>query len=733
LLDDLGQAQLLSPEQVESLSTSLGPDVTAREAADQLIQHGTLTTFQVEWALQGLSSDLVVGKYVLRDTLGEGGMGQVFKAWDTQLERVVALKMVRPELVQDKKFVERFKREARAVAKLMHPNVVVVHDVGQTTETYFLAMEYVEGVDLARMVQEEGVLPIAEACEYMRQAALGLAAAHERGMVHRDIKPSNLLVSRPATTAYRGPGDTTPPPGQAQRGGARVVKILDMGLVKRPEGDDESAITAAGSVIGTPDFIAPEQARDASEVDHRADLYSLGCTFYFLLTGSVPYPKGSPVEKIQKHCNERISPKPIEEVRRGLPPDVGRIVYRLMAKRPEHRYQSAQEVADDIADVQRRVLSGASPRGSSAVFEVRPPTASMDETVRPRVADTPPPPTCQLNMDSVVHSARRSAALAGHKGYVTALSFSPDGRVLASGGVDDVVRVWDLGPMLDRAGARPTEAATLRGQLGDLQVITFDPTGAVLVTGSASAMRGPMWRWDWRERDSVKARARFPGEPVQVDALVFSHDGTRLAATALTAVFLWGLGKKGWNRETILRSHNTLARALAFHPDGKRLALGGEDTTIRFYEFGWLRHTLKPPLRGHTDAITSLSHSPTGNLLASGSKDGSIRLWDGTGADPAPRAVLSGHSGAVRLVRFTPRGNQVVSVADGGQVYLWDIASQAPVREWSIDKAMANSLALSPDARYLAAGTAGGGEGLVSLYDLELIMVEQLAPTAAGM
>jgi serine/threonine-protein kinase len=664
----------------------------------------------------------------------------VFKAMDTRLKRVVALKMIRPDLLQDDNYVKRFLREAESAAQLMHPNVVVVYDVGQENGTHFLAMEFVEGTDLSKMVHQQGVLPIPMACDFIRQAALGLQHAHERGIIHRDIKPSNLLVTRPTTAGGRsGPirmplraPDTPAPSGRA---GSGIVKILDMGLARLADSDERSALTQVGSVVGTPDFIAPEQAIDASTVDHRADLYSLGCTFYYLLTGGPPYGDGSPAEKLQKHVNERFTPRPVEEIRRGLPPDVARILYRMMAKRPDSRYQSAHDIAEDLQDVLRRGFAGQSSRpGSTPDVDLAPGTiGAANETIRPPAAETPTSPTFAFGLDSVVMPARRSAALGGHKSYVTALSFSPDGRLLASGGMDEVLRLWDLGAMLDQADARPTELAALRGQLGELQAIAFDPTGSYLITGSANTDKGPMWRWYWRERDPARARMSVPSQPIQVDALAFNRDGTRLAASVRDAVFLWNIGRKGMAKEKLLRGHDTPVRALAFHPDGTRIALGGEDTTIRLYEFGWLRNSVKPPLRGHTDAITSLAYSATGNLLVTGSKDGSIRLWDGSGNDPNARAVLTGHNAAVRLVRFTSRGNQLVSVGDAGQVHLWDIATQAAVREWSIDKTMAHSIALSPDGRYLAVGTASGGEGLVSLYDLELIMVEQLAPTAAGM
>jgi WD40 repeat protein len=450
-------------------------------------------------------------------------------------------------------------------------------------------------------------------------------------------------------------------------------------------------------------------------VDHRADLYSLGCTFYFLLTGRAPFPAGTPVEKLLKH--QRETPVPVEDIRRGVLPEVRGIVQRLMAKRPDSRFQSAEELVEALEDVKRQLFGGAGRPDLVAALAV-----GGAEVIRPASETTPLPPAEAFGLDGVVLPARRTAVLGGHQGYVTALAFSADGRLFASGGVDGTVRLWALG------GEKPREVAALRGQLGEVQALAFSPTQPFLVAGPAHALADHMWRWDYEEPDPGRARSRLPGEPARVDALAFRPDGKALAAVADAAVFFWAVSpRKGLVRRGTLKGRGAAVKAFAFAPAGRRLAVAGEDATVGLWERGWFRTAPKAVLVGHADALAAVAYSPDGRLLATGSRDGTVRLWDASGADPAARAVLTGHQGGVRLVRFTPKGDLLVSVGDGGQVFLWDVATQAPVREYAIEKAMALGLALSPDGRYLATGT---GAGVVSLYDLELMMVEELAPTA---
>jgi serine/threonine-protein kinase len=341
LIASLRRLRLLAPSQLALLndpaSAALGePHALARD----LVRRGWLTPFQVNELFRGRGEQLILGSYVLLERLGEGGMGTVYKARHRKLGRIAALKVIRKEELVSRDAVKRFHREVRAAAQLDHPNIVRAYDADQDGGTHFFAMEYVEGTDLARLVKQDGPLPVAEACDYARQAALALQHAFERGIVHRDVKPHNLLLA----------GRGAHPPGSPG-----LVKVLDMGLARPvgPAGDGSAALTQEGAVMGTPDYIAPEQARDAKNTDVRSDLYSLGCTLYHLLTGRVPFPETSFTGKLLAHQLDE--PPALRQLRPEVHEAVAAVVERLMAKRPEDRYQTPAEAAAALAEAVSRL------------------------------------------------------------------------------------------------------------------------------------------------------------------------------------------------------------------------------------------------------------------------------------------------------------------------------------------------------------------------------------------
>jgi serine/threonine protein kinase len=273
-------------------------------------------------------------RYKLLEPIGKGGMGSVFKAEHRVMHRTVAVKVIHPRLLANPEAVERFRREVRVAAQLKHPNVVVSHDADQADNTHFLVMEYVNGENLDAIVNRNGPATIEQACDWIRQAALGLEHAHEQGMVHRDIKPQNLMLTSD---------------GQ--------VKILDFGLtrvrgdVAQPTGDTLGLVandshTRADIVLGTPDYIAPEQISHASAVDARCDLYSLGCTLFFLLTGRPPFGQGSVAERLRAHHRGEFPS--LLSIRPDAPVELQTILQRMISRNPADRYQRASDVARDL-------------------------------------------------------------------------------------------------------------------------------------------------------------------------------------------------------------------------------------------------------------------------------------------------------------------------------------------------------------------------------------------------
>lgn len=366
--------------EIEREVADLGDD--AQALIRHLVVHNHATLYQLRKLIHGKASELFIGPYVVLDKIGEGGMGKVYKVitW-RQPDRLLALKVIRAHLLANPVIKKRYEREVHAATALRHPNIVAVFDAGEADGKYYLAMEFVDGIDLAHIVRDYEQLRVPEACEYARQAALGLHHAHQAGFVHRDVKPSNILVS-----GERHVPEATSP---------AYVKILDMGLVRAAGFDDipeRADLTRLGTVVGTPDYMAPEQARNSSTVDARADIYSLGCTLFYLLTGRPPYPDGSPMDKLFKH---QLEPAPlVRDLRPDVPEPLSRLVAKFMSKSPDGRPASAAIAAAMLEPFTR--------------YDFRPPRRVLAEDVR-----LPTAPTASRASESGHYSLAEDASQMG--------------------------------------------------------------------------------------------------------------------------------------------------------------------------------------------------------------------------------------------------------------------------------------------------------------------------------
>ena len=310
----------------EAISPWKGVTGPVPEACIQaIIDKGLLTTWQLEQLRKGKHKGFVLGKYKLLRLLGQGGMSSVYLAEHMTLHNKVAIKVLPVKRVDQTSYLARFEREAQSSARLNHPHIARAFDLDTSGSIHFIVMEYIDGTDLYARVKQDGPLPVREAADFIRQAALGLHHAHEEGLVHRDIKPANLMVDK------RG-----------------HVKILDLGLVLAND-DEDAELTKEHDekVLGTADYLSPEQARDSHKADRRSDIYSLGCTLYYLLVGKAPFAKGSLAERIRAHMNE---PAPnLLDARPDVPAAIVELYFRMMEKHPDARQQTAQEVADSLA------------------------------------------------------------------------------------------------------------------------------------------------------------------------------------------------------------------------------------------------------------------------------------------------------------------------------------------------------------------------------------------------
>jgi serine/threonine protein kinase len=350
-------------------------DEGPNSVAAALIRDGVLTRFQAEQLLLGKSRGFKLGPYKILERLGTGGMALVYLCESPDRRSLVALKVLPNSRAQDEEFLKRFQRESRVTAALDHPNIVKMQDIGQDGKLHFIVMEYIAGTPLHQIVHKFGPLAIDRACNYIRQTALGLQHAHESGLVHRDIKPANLILDRSGT-----------------------LKILDMGLA-RIFSDAEEILTHG--VLGTPDYVAPEQSQDSHNVDIRADIYSLGCTFYYMLSGYPPFPEGSVAQKLLWHQTRQ--PKPLRTLRPEVPEDLARLVHQLMAKLPAQRPQSPAAVA---AALEPWVQTPIAPPPEIEMPQLSPAAQTACDTANDLVITPAAPPTAPRTLQKAAAPAK---------------------------------------------------------------------------------------------------------------------------------------------------------------------------------------------------------------------------------------------------------------------------------------------------------------------------------------
>jgi serine/threonine protein kinase/WD40 repeat protein len=662
-----------------------------------------------------------LGAYQILEVIGRGGMGLVLKGWDPVLRRVVAIKVLAPQLSYLGSARLRFAREARATASVAHEHVVAVHAVDSAKGLPYLVMQYVAGKSLEQRIEQSGPLLVQEILRIAMQTASGLAAAHAQGLVHRDIKPANILLEN-----------------DIER-----VKITDFGLARAA---DDASLSQSGVVAGTPHYMSPEQAR-CEPIDHRADLFGLGAVMYAMCTGHPPFRGRTAMAVLRGVCDD--PPRPIRANRPEVPAWLEGIIAKLLAKDPAARFQTAAEVATLLGQclVYLEHPTDASPfplqadRRSGHVRNWRTaacavialgcgvgPVAVAFRTgalgpwfvgaARPLDA-SPGAQAAQLQVSSTVLDALRPLPVSCRDpitpwplGAVDTVAFSPNGTELAVGCGDGSVALCS------------TRTCRLRGILGKhperVWSLAYSPDGSTLAAAGGNWERGThkgfVTLWDVASR---RALARLAHACETEFAVAFSPNGQTLASGGRDGMV------KLWDVETgrvraFCRGHEGAIRALAFHPLEERLVSAAFDATVRV----WNTATGKQdgdPIRLAGKSSNCVAIAPDGSTFATstgprsddpgwGDFPGRLQVW--MWKTRKQKFVLEGHRYPILGASFSPDGKTLASAggwyADGGEVKLWDTSSGRERLNLTGHQWWVGCVAFSPDSLSLV--SAGGYE-----------------------
>jgi hypothetical protein len=692
-----------------------------------------------------------LGHYDVHAVVGQGGMGVVLKAFDEVLQRVVAVKVMAPQLAATASARKRFTREAQAAAAVRDEHVVDIHAVDEANGLPYLVMEYVNGRSLQERLDQSGPLELKEILRIGMQTAAGLAKAHAQGLIHRDIKPANILLEN----------------------GVQRVKITDFGLARAV---DDASRTESGVIAGTPQYMSPEQARGEA-VDNRADLFSLGSLLYAMCTGHPPFRANTTMAVLKQVAED--APRPVTEVNPDIPDWLAEIIAKLLAKEPADRFQSAAEVAEllgrHLAYLQRPdavslparlatagrtpgrrrpgrlwaaaaavvllALCGLGVTEGAGVTKVvptvirilRPSGALVVEVEDPRVKVA-----VEANGEEIaiagagVHELRLRLGTykwqAFRDGEVVEedwVTVTRDGKTLvrvrpeSAGYRPAAVGRASPGSPAAASASSPSEVLLPARQFGPhgngVNSVAFVPGGRQFVSGGSD---GTVRLWDVNSGTEIR---RFTAHTGMVEGVAISPDGhSLLSCSQDKTIRLWDLASGKELRRLV--GHQSWVYGVAFSPDGKLVLSAGTgwggnpgDHVPRLWDVATGREIRR--FQGHTDAVLSVAFAPDGRRALSASFDGSVRLWD----------VASGrelhsflHGSRVYTIAFSPEGGQFISGCGGnslknGAVFdpvncvirLWDVETARELRQFRGHTAGIRALAWSPNGRYVLSATGG--------------------------
>jgi eukaryotic-like serine/threonine-protein kinase len=674
-----------------------------------------------------LTTIKTIGKFEILDVLGQGGMGTVYRARDPVLDRLVALKTISTEVVGSADALARFQREARAAARLQHPHIVTIYELGESAGAPFIAMELLEGQDLAEAMTPPGKLDLAEKVRIVSEVCRGLDYAHKRGVVHRDIKPANIRILRDGH-----------------------VKLVDFGIARL----GESTLTQTGIVLGTPSYLAPELLTGA-RVDHRADLWAVGVVLYELLAGRRPFQAPTFVGLAYRIVHEPLPP--LDAAALGLPPDLPAVVGRALAKDPGARYpdmaelsaalqqaagvaaagdtpltpEARRQAAQQHLGEARRLMGGneleralEAARRARAVEPSNVDVVKLVEDLEARLRETPtaaspadgaaaparpgaPTPAVQRLPTPVLTELRargasvfRELATFGEPPAIQAVALSPVSDVLATANVDGAVRLWNLGSRT-RVMALRTELHRRAGHDARPLCVAFSPDGSLLATGHVD---GVVHLWDVAAQEEVPARLRHEG---MVGALAFSPDGQVLASGSVDAnLKLWDVAAaRGGEARRELHRQPAGVTAVAFAGGGRQLVTGHANRILRVLDSETGR--LQATLRGPEAVVSLLCPAPDGRRLAVGSQDRTVRLYDLESRTQVQ--VLAGHRRPTSSLCFFADGRHLASVALENAVQLWDAETGVALASlWGLAAESFAGVAVFAGGDHLAVALADG-------------------------